>query len=94
MAGASPRTTVSRIPLAAFGLSLSLFLVISYFLRVLYGVLISDPGMHQFLAVVLPGFTWLTWPSFFLGLIWSFALGWYAAIVFVPLYNWFSARLG
>jgi hypothetical protein len=75
-------------------MSLGLFLVISYVLCVLYGLVISDQGMHQFLAAVLPGFTWLTFPSFILGLIESFAYGWYAAIVFVPLYNWFSARLG
>jgi len=45
---------------------------------------------------IFPGFTWITWPSFFLGLFWSFVFGWYVAIlravVFVPLYDFFAAR--
>ena len=87
-------TSVPRIPLTAFGMSLGLFLVISYVLCVLFGLAFPGDGMRQLLATMLPGFTWLTFPSFILGLIGSFAHGWYAAIVFVPLYNWFSARLG
>jgi len=59
---------------------------------VLYGLVLSDVGMHQLLAAMLPGFTWLTWPSFFIGLIWSTAFGWYVAVVFAPLYNFFAAR--
>lgn len=86
--------TASRISLAAFGMSLGLFLVITYLLCVLYGLFVFDEPMRQMLTAVLPGFTWLTWASFFLGLIESFAYGWYAAILFVPLYNWFAARLG
>jgi hypothetical protein len=39
-----------------------------------------------------PGFTWITWPSFFLGLLWSFICGWYVAVVFAPLFNFFAAR--
>ena len=48
--------------------------------------------MHQLLAQLLPGFTWITWPSFLLGLLWSVVYGWYVAVVFVPLFNFFSAR--
>ena len=52
--------------------------------------------MHQLLFQIFPGFTWITWPSFFLGLFWSFVFGWYVAIlravVFVPLYDFFAAR--
>jgi protein-S-isoprenylcysteine O-methyltransferase Ste14 len=36
--------------------------------------------MHQLLAQLLPGFTWITWPSFFLGLFWSFVYGWYICV--------------
>jgi hypothetical protein len=39
---------------------------------------------------LLPGFTWLSWGSFFLGLLESFAYGYYAALIFCPLYNHFS----
>ena len=42
----------------------------------------------------LPGFTWLTWPSFFLGLVESIAYGWYVALLFGGLYNVAAARFG
>jgi hypothetical protein len=82
----------TRLSILPLGLSLSSFFAITYLLCVLYGLVLSDAGMHQLLAAMLPGFIWLTWTSFFLGLIWSIAFGWYVAVVFVPLYNFFSAR--
>jgi hypothetical protein len=41
---------------------------------------------------LLPGFTWIGWPSFFLGLIETFGYGIYFGLVFVPLYNFFHDR--
>ena len=86
--------TIRKIPLTAFGASLSLFMVISYLLCVLYGLFVFDQGMHRFLSDLLPGFTWLTWPSFFIGLAWSLVFGWYVALVFGALFNWFAVRFG
>ena len=74
------------------GLSFSAFGVITYVLCILFGIFVSDQGMHRLLSELLPRFTWITWPSFFIGLVWSFVYGWYVAIVFVPLFNFFSAR--
>ena len=82
----------ARLAIVPMGLSLGSFLVITYVLCVLFGILVSDRGMHQLLAQLLAGFTWITWPSFFLGLLWSFVYGWYVAVVFAPLYNFFNAR--
>lgn len=82
----------ARLAVVPTGLSLGSFLVITYVLCVLFGILVSDRGMHQLLAQLLPGFTWITWPSFFLGLFWSFVYGWYVAVVFVPLFSFFNAR--
>lgn len=81
-----------RIPIVPFGLSLSIFAVITYVLCVLYGLVVSDSGMHQLLPLVLPRFTWITWPSFFIGLVAVFLYGWYVAVIFAPLYNYFVAR--
>jgi len=83
---------ITRLAIVPLALSLSSLFVITYVLCVLYGLVLSDAGMHQLLAAMLPGFTWLTWTSFFLGLIWSIAFGWYVAVVFAPLYNFFAAR--
>ena len=45
--------------------------------------------MHRLLSDLLPGFTWITWPSFFIGLVWAFVFGWYIAVVFAPIHNFF-----
>ena len=85
--------THRRIPLRAFGLSLSLFLMISYVLCIAGYLLFPNlPVLHAALAIFLPGFRLLSWQSFLLGLIESFLWGWYVTLVFVPLYNFFAAR--
>lgn len=79
-----------RIPVIAFGLSLGLFFVITYALCVGFDLLFPSQAMYQTWLRLLPGFTWLTWPSFLLGLIESFAYGWYVALIFGPLFNFFA----
>lgn len=74
------------------GMSLGLFFVISYLLCIAYGLVVTDVGMHQMLDMMMPGFVWLTWSGFLAGLAWAFGFGWYAAFIFVPLYNFFAAR--
>jgi hypothetical protein len=81
-----------RLALVPVGLSLSLLLAISYVLCVALGLVWWDAGLHTPYLQFLPGFTWLDWRSFFLGLVEVLAYGWYIALVFTPLYNFFSAR--
>jgi hypothetical protein len=73
------------------GFSLSLFLVISYLICLIgYLVFPELPIAHTGLSIFLPGFKLLDWQSFFLGLVESFAYGWYVAVILVPLYNFFA----
>lgn len=82
------------IPVVALGMSLSLFLVISYLLCILLYLLFPQLVInHAALKLFLPYFELLTLPSFFLGLIESFGYGWYVALIFAPLYNFFAARM-
>ena len=81
------------IPVLALGMSLSLSFVISYVLCVI--AYLAFPSLaieHSALSIFLPGFTLLSWPSFFLGLIETFGWGWYIALVFGPIYNFFAAK--
>ena len=81
------------IPVIALGMGLSLFLALSFILCVLaFLYLPGFPGEHSALTILLPGFTLLTWTSLCLGLIESLAWGWYVALVFGPIYNFFAAR--
>src|SRR5437870_6449485 len=83
------------IPVLALGLSLSAFFVFSYVVCVLgYLFLPSLPVEHSALAIFLPGFVLSNWQSFLLGLVETFAWGWYIAVVFGTLYNFFVRRLG
>jgi hypothetical protein len=80
-----------RLPVIALGLSLGAFLTITYVLCVGFDLLFPGQAMYQTWLRLLPGFTWLTWPSFLLGLIESFAYGWYVALIFGPLFNLFAS---
>ena len=82
-----------RLSVISVAVSLGLFLAISFVLCVALAFVVPDAGLHRPWVQFLPGFSWLTWPSFFLGLCESFAYGLYTGIVFVPLYNFF-ARVG
>lgn len=89
-----PPQAVARVPIVALGMSLGLFLAVTFVLCVVYDLWLPGQAMYETWLPLLPGFTWLTWPSFFLGLAESFAYGWYVALIFGPLYNFFAMRSG
>ncbi len=78
-------------PVAA---SLSTFLATTYVLCVVYGLIFHEYAMHKVWEILLPGFSWLTWTTFFVGLIETILYGIYVALVFVPLYNFFNRKIG
>lgn len=82
-----------RIPVAVFGLSLGIFFVITFALCVGFDLLFPGQAMYRSWLRLLPGFTWLSWPSFLLGIVESFVYAWYVALVFCPLFNFFAARI-
>ncbi len=55
----------------------------SFFLR-------SKQDVHR--HKLLPGFEWISWKGFFIGLVETYGYGWFFALVWVPLYNVFVAR--
>ncbi|HLC18855.1 MAG TPA: DUF5676 family membrane protein [Thermodesulfobacteriota bacterium] len=76
------------------GLSTGAFLSITFVLCVTFDLIFTGHAMYGAWYSLLPGFKWLTWGSFFLGLGESFLYGIYIGLVFAPLYNLFSMRLG
>ena len=73
--------------------SLGLFAAITFVLCVIYGAIVpASLHMAEFLEMVLPAFTWLTFGGFVLGLAESFLYGAYAGLVFVPIYNVLARR--
>lgn len=86
-------SVVRTVPVATLGMSLSLFFAASFVLCVLgYLVMPGLPVKHEALAIFLPGFELLTWQGFAIGLAESYAWGWYIALVFGSIYNFFAVR--
>ena len=83
---------MGRLDWRVVSLAAGSFLSLSYTLCVI-GDLLFKHRMYEVWLKLLPGFTWISWPSFFLGLVETFFYGVYVGLVFVPLYNFFYGRL-
>lgn len=95
----SPASAAARIkgpiPVAALGMSLSLFLLIAYLISLLFlwiapRIVANDPIVAHFVLGQDP----LAWRGMALGVVRSFACGWFIALIFAPLYNVFATRWG
>lgn len=80
------------ISMVAVGHATGLFLAITFALCVAFDLLFPAHAMFEVWRKLLPGFEWLSWRSFFLGLAESYGYGWYFALIWVPLYNFFALR--
>ena len=74
------------------GMSLGILLALSFALCVVFGLLLPGATMYQAWLPLLPGVSWISWPSALLGLVETFAYGWYIAVIFVPVWNVFARR--
>ena len=81
----------SKVPIMALGMSLGIFLAFTFVLCVLFDLWFPTFAMNAAWAPLLPGFTWISWSSFQLGLLETYAYGWYIALVFGGLYNFFRS---
>ena len=82
----------SRLSIYAIGHATSLFLVISYMICIGFDLMFPEHAMYEAWQKLLPGFTWLSWKSFFIGLVETYGYGWFFALIWTPLSNVFDAR--
>lgn len=75
------------LSLKAVGHATSLFLAITFALCVGFDLLFPAHAMFQAWQNLLPGFHWISWKSFLIGMIESYGYGWYATLIWVPIYN-------
>ena len=80
----------TRRTIPAVGMATGLFIAISFTLCVIFDLLFPNLAMYTAWQKLLPGFTWLSFKSYLIGLAWSLAYGWYFALVWVPLLRLFS----
>lgn len=85
---------MKRLTIPGTALALGLFFDVTFALCALWGLVVPAnwETMAKIWEAVFPGFTWLTPASFVLGLVEAFLYGWYVALVFVPLFNYFEGR--
>lgn len=81
-----------KISLFAFGHATSLFIAITFSVCVAFDLIFPNHAMYGVWLKLLPGFTWISWKSFFLGLVEAYVYGWFIALIWVPLYNYFSSK--
>lgn len=80
-----------KIVSSALGLTAALL----YLLCIAYGLTNPSSGhMREFLTIALPGFEWLTWKGFLIGLVKSFLTGVLVGLIYAPVYNAVQHRLG
>jgi len=77
------------VRLVAVGHASSLFLAITFTLCVVFDLIFPAHAMYESWRALLPGFEWISWRSYFIGLVESYGYGWYFALVWVPIYNFF-----
>jgi len=68
------------------------FLAIAYMLCVAYDLLFGAQMYRAWIAL-LPGFQWISWGSFLLGLLEAVGYGIFIGLVFAPLYNFFLVKV-
>jgi len=81
----------NHLSLKPVGHATSLFLAVTFLICVSFDVIFPQHAMFQVWQDLLPGFEIKNWKTFFVGLIEAYAYGWYIAVIWVPLYNYFSS---
>ena len=79
------------IAVVPLGFSLSIFLAISFLFCTVADLIPWLQDFH-FLKALYPDIDWASPQMIVVGTVWAFLSGWYIAVVFGSLYNFFSAR--
>lgn len=81
-----------KLSFSAFGHATSIFIMTTFILCVTFDLLFPQQAMYGIWSKLLPGFEWISWKSFLLGLVESYSYGWYITLIWVPLYNFFGRK--
>lgn len=76
----------------AVAFAVTSFGIITYILCIIFDFVFPQWAMSKLWEILLPGFAWISWGSFFIGLIGVIVYGVYVAAVFVPIYNYFRGN--
>lgn len=83
---------MTRLDGKVLGAAMGSFLAFAYVTCVAYDLLFQQTMYRTWMAL-LPGFAWLSWGSFFVGLFEVIVYGVFFGLVFAPLYNFFLVKV-
>lgn len=83
---------MNRIDGKVLGAAMATFLALAYIVCILFD-LVFHQTMYRAWVAMLPGFAWISWGSFFLGLLDVLVYGLFFGLVFAPIYNFFLAKV-
>ncbi|MEO6953046.1 MAG: DUF5676 family membrane protein [Polyangia bacterium] len=82
-----------RLDWKSLGAATACFLALNYLICVSY-CLLFGAQMYRAWIELLPGFHWISWGSFLLGLVETVGYGLFFGVVFAALYNLFLGKGG
>lgn len=89
----SEAANAPRIPIVILGWSLAAFLAVAFSLCAIFAALFSWDQMFAVWLPLLPGVTSLSFAGFLLALVETVIWGWFIAVVFGSIFNFFSKKL-
>ena len=81
-----------RLDAKVLGAAMASFLAFAYVSCVAYD-LVFGHQMYRAWVALLPGFSWISWSSFAIGLLETIGYGFFFGLVFAPAYNFFLVRV-
>ncbi|WP_298498451.1 hypothetical protein [uncultured Maritimibacter sp.] len=92
MAAASETRHAPRIPIQALGWSLSIFFAITYTICVVFDLVFPGQSMTSLWTPLLPWVNGISIQGYVLGAAETLLYGWFVALIFGPLFNFFAER--
>jgi len=84
--------TMNKLRFKPVAAAVTTFGSLTYIICVIFEFIFPQWAMYELWEILLPGFTWISWGSFFIGLAGIIVYGFYIAAVFVPVYNYFRGN--
>lgn len=80
-----------RVPIQALGWSLGIFLAITYTICVAFDLVFPGQSMTSLWSPLLPWVSGISLGGYAIGVVETLLYGWFVALIFGPLFNFFAA---
>lgn len=84
----------AHIPIQALGWSLGIFFAITYTICVVFDIVFPGQSMTGLWDPLLPWVDGISPGGYVLGIAETLLYGWFVALIFGPLFNFFAGRSG